>query len=98
MEGLNAFRNLMGMLRLDLVPGYNEINHNYKKEISVEERNAFRKAYQKFGQYAYVGNYNAVYLDEIKRSDGSVEAQQFGELLKRVRNGNLNELKNLSAT
>ena len=28
---------------------------------------------------------NAVYLDEIKRNDRSVEAQQFGELLKRVR-------------
>ena len=102
-EGLNTFRNLMGMLRLDLVPGYNEINHNYKKQLSVEERNAFRKAYQTFGQYAYVGDYNAVYLDEIKMSDGSVEAQQFGELLKRVRYGkfetsDLNELKNLSAT
>ena len=39
----------------------------------------------------------------IKRSDGSVEAQQFGELLKRVRYGkfetsDFNELKNLSAT
>ena len=32
-----------------------------------------------------MGNYNAVYLDEIRRSDGSVEAQQLGELLKSVR-------------
>ena len=32
-----------------------------------------RVRYGKFDQYAYVGNYNAVYLDEIKRS-GSVEA------------------------
>ena len=51
-----------------------------KKKLSAEEHKAFRKAYQEFGQYAYVGNYNAVYLDEIKRSDGSVETQQFGEL------------------
>ena len=42
-------------------------------------------------QYAYVGNYNAVYLDEIKRSDGSVEAQQVGELLKRVRYGKFDQ-------
>ena len=34
-----------------------------------------RVRYGKFDQYAYVRNYNAVYLDEIKRSDGSVEAQ-----------------------
>ena len=34
---------------------------------------------------------NAVYLDEIKRSDGSVEAQQFGELLKRVRYGKFDQ-------
>ena len=45
----------------------------------------------KFDQYAYVGNYHAVYLDEIKRSDGSVEAQQFGELLKRVRYGKFDQ-------
>ena len=38
-----------------------------------------------------MGNYNAVYLDEIKRSDGSVEAQQFGELLKRVRYGKFDQ-------
>ena len=42
-------------------------------------------------EYAYVGNYNAVYLDEIKRSDGSGEAQQFGELLKRVRYGKFDQ-------
>ena len=29
--------------------------------------------------------------DEIKRSDGSVEAQQFGELLKRVRYGKFDQ-------
>ena len=38
-----------------------------------------------------MGNYNAVYLDEIKRSDGSVEAQQFGKLLKRVRYGKFDQ-------
>ena len=40
-----------------------------------------------------MGNYNAVYLDEIKRSDTlwSVEAQQFGELLKRVRYGKFDQ-------
>ena len=30
-------------------------------------------------------------MDEIKRSDGSVEAQQFGELLKRVRYGKFDQ-------
>ena len=101
---MTAFRDLMGMSRIDLVPGYKEVHRKYtKKTPSAEEHKVFRKAYQQFGQNVYIGNYNAVYLDEIKRSDGSAEAQQFGELLKRVRygkfeNSDINELKNLSAT
>ena len=50
-----------------------------------------RVRYGEFNQYAYVGNYNAVYLDEIKRSDGSLESQLFGELLKRVRYGKFDQ-------
>ena len=97
-EGLTVFRNVLGMLRIDLVPGYNEIHQKYKKKLSAEDHKAFHKAYRTFGQYAYVGDYNAVHLDEFKRTDGSPEAEQFGELLKHVRYGkfestDLSELK-----
>ena len=37
-EGMHAFRNLMGMSRIDLVPGYNDMHQKYKK-ISLPLKN-----------------------------------------------------------
>ena len=45
-----------------------------------------------------MGNYNAMYLNEIKRSDGSVEAQQCGELIKRVRYGKFDQYAYMGIT
>ena len=103
-NGMHGFRRIMGMARVDTVDGYDYLQKNRKQEkLTPAERWAFRQASQKFGQNVYIGNYNAVYLDEIKRSDGSPEAEQFGNLLKRVRYGkfedsDLAELKKISAT
>ena len=101
-NGMAGFRHIMGMERVDTVDGYKDLQ-KIRQTNTRSERWAYRKATQKFGQNVYIGNYNAVYLDEIKRTDGSPEAEKFGNLLKRVRYGNfketdLAELKNISAT
>ena len=50
-----------------------------------------------FGRKVYDGNYSAVFLDEILRTDNSKLSQQFGKLLKKVRYGNFsdNDMKSL---
>ena len=104
-QGMNHFRSIMGMRRLDTIPGYSErqllINKQGRLSNSEKERKDFFD--QEFGKLVFDGKYHAVFLDEIKRSDGSLEANEYGEYLKSVRYGKFDEekidrLKQMTAT
>ena len=103
-DGLNDFRCIMEMEPLNKIPFYNERKKLHcKKKLSTSDMEYKKKYDQEFGKFVYDGKYKAVYLDTVKRTDGSVESAEFVKLNTKVRYGkyehdDLIKLKKMTAT
>ena len=65
--------------------------------------NDYLKHYNEFGQEVYVGKYNAVYMDEVMRTDYSKASEELKSIQMKCRYGNFNQdglarLKEITAT
>ena len=91
LDGPTAFRHVMGMKPLDEIPcmkNKNRIAKLRKKEILTQKEIEEIKSFdQELGQLAYDGKYEAIYLDEVQRTDGSKESLDYVELMTKVRYG-----------
>ena len=106
LKGRDDFRVIMGMPLLKDIPLFEKWMEliqkiEKKKKLSEAEIIEKRKLDEKVGRHLYDGNYQAVYLDECKRSDNTEEAIKFAQLNKRVRYGeytdiDLKELKSMN--
>ena len=68
LEGIHAFRQLFRMKPLQEVEGYRHLKYWSKKDKYNKE---YLRFYKKFGKKVFDGDYNAVYMDEVMRTDNS---------------------------
>ena len=86
-KGMVDFRNLMGMKPVQDIEGYAKLKSlNKKKKYDAEYDNY----HQLVGQHVYEGKYNAVYMDEVMRTDHSKLSQDLQEVQMQGRYGNFN--------
>ena len=107
-DGLNDFRQIMRMAPLEEIPHYKERVELMKKLKKNKKLNDSemqqKKVYdEEFGRAVYNGNFTGVFLDEVKRTDGSNESLQFINLNTKVRYGkykqkHIQKLKEMTAT
>ena len=108
-EGLLYFRDILNMLPLKQFPFHKEREkllaklNNKKKLLSEEEIKRLEFYEEEFGKFVYKGSFRAVYLDEVKRSDGSPESKVFIDKMIKCRYGkytyeDLEELGKIIAT
>ena len=94
-NGISAFRSLMGMCPTSDLPGYNEL-FSRDKEKKMKALSLYRR-------HLYNGKYQAVYLNKSNRTDGSKESIKYSKWLRTIRYGNVKEtdihyLRNATAT
>lgn len=108
LNGMINFREIMNMPPVKDFPFYKEREKlrekiKAKKKLSNDEITLLEHYEQEYGKFVYSGSYRAVYLDEVKRTDGSVESSEFIEINTRCRYGkytfrDLNRLAEITAT
>ena len=88
--GLNEFRELFRMPKLEDIPNFNNFKWNEKEKRPSELQ---RRQISEFTFAALQGDYDAVYLDEVKRSiHGDKQSDLFiGNLIPRSRYGKATE-------
>lgn len=73
--GLQAFRDIFGLPRLHKLPKYNTYVHYERVRKTTEDQ---RREIAEFTLEAMQGEYDAVYLTDVKRTiDGNTECDQF---------------------
>ena len=97
LKGMADFRSLFGMKPVTQLKGYKKV-----KSLS-KMHNDYLKHYNEFGQEVYVGKYNAVYMDEVMRTDYSKASEELKSIQMKCRYGNFNQdglarLKEITAT
>ncbi len=107
-DGITYFRHIMGMTPLEKLPHYKEREKliqklRNKKKLNFKEISQKEIYDQLFARLAFDGNYKAVYLDQVQRTDGSPESEELVKLSTKVRYGkyeldDLVKLKTITAT
>ena len=91
LDGIASFREVMGMRPLEEISCWknkDRIEKLRKKHTLTHEEIAEIKTFdQTLGQVVYKGDYQAIYLDEVQRTDGSVESLEYVELNTKCRYG-----------
>ena len=105
-DGPAAFRHIMGMTPMDEIPCYKNRKSieklREKQTLTIDEINEIKAYDQQLGQAVYKGNYQAVYLDEVQRTDGTEESRDYVTLNTKCRygkyRGSLTEFRKLTAS
>ena len=72
LKGIMDFRDIFRMKPLAEVKCYQKVKSMSKKNgADGKIHQDYGKYYQEFGQDVYIGDYNAVYMDETMRTDNS---------------------------
>ena len=82
-NGITAFRTLMGMRPASDLPGY--------CDIASKDKEKKMKAQSMYRRHLYNGKYQAVYMNKSNRIDGSKESISYTKFLRRIRYGNVEE-------
>ena len=102
LQGINDFRHLFRMKPLTEVKGYRKLKYLSRSKKS-KYHPEYLKYYREVGQKVYEGEYNAVYMDEVMRTDNSKASEELKSIHVGGRYGafseqSLSKLQSITAT
>ena len=90
-DGPAVFRHIMGMKPLDEIPcmkNREKIDKlREKPTLSEDEINEIKSFDQELGRIVYKGEYLAIYLDQVQRTDGTKKSLEYVDLNTKCRYG-----------